>query len=356
MRKLQRQAARAATKRGGRDIAAIQPQRLNDEWKRWTAENLLLGAAVEPVAERLAQLGAPAPLIAEEIQSATSSPYFQAGSAVAARLAKRDWVMDSLARLAAMALPPEVPRIDRPTADGFLRDHYAANRPAILTGMVDHWPARALWSVDHIAAVVGDPEIEVQTGRESDANYEVQSDRHKQRMALSALLDRLRSGEPSNDYYVTANNGGHNRQALAPLWDEIGDIPGFLATDAARDGFFWMGPRGTITPFHHDLTNNFLVQLMGRKRVTLIPSWETHRMRNHVHCYSEWATPDQFAALPAEQRPTTILCTIGPGDTLFIPVGWWHHVEGLDTTISLSFTNFVWDNDFHTTYRSYGAM
>lgn len=360
MRKFQRQAARAAAKRGHRDAPAphpqSQPQRLNDEWRRWTAENLLLGAPMEPVAARLAELGAPAKLIADEIQSATASPYFHAGGTVAARLAKRDWVMDSLARLAAMAMSADVPRIDRPSPDTFLRDYYALNRPAILVGLFDHWPARTLWSLDHIATVVGDPEIEVQTGREGDADYEARSDRHKQLMPLSTLLARLRSGQASNDYYITANNGGHNRQALATLWTEIGDMPGFLVQDASRDGFFWMGPKGTITPFHHDLTNNFLVQIVGRKRVTLIPSWETHRMRNHMHCYSEWTSPADFAALPPERRPTSIVCTLAPGETLFIPVGWWHYVEGLDTTIGLSFTNFAWDNDFHTDYRSYGAM
>src|SRR3546814_10119248 len=60
----------------------------------------------------------------------------------------------------------------------------------------------------------------------SNPKYEIRSDRHKERMPLSALLDRLRSGEPSNDYYVTANNGGHNREALAALWSEIGDKNG----------------------------------------------------------------------------------------------------------------------------------
>jgi len=330
--------------------------RLDDEWRRWAAENLLLGAPAEPIAQQLVQTGAPPQLVAAEIQAATASPYFRAGSIVAARLAKRDWVLESLSRLAAMALPPDVPRIDRPRPESFLRDHYAASRPAVLTGMIDHWPARTLWTLDHIGAIAGDPEIEVQTGRESNPKYEIRSDRHKERMPLSALLDRLRSGEPSNDYYVTANNGGHNREALAALWSEIGDMPGFLAPDRTRDGFFWMGPKGTITPFHHDLTNNFLVQIMGSKRVTLVPVWETPRMRNHVHCFSEWSSPDAFAALPPAQRPTTMTCTIGPGDALFIPVGWWHHVEGLDTTVGMSFTNFVWDNDFYTGYRSYGQM
>jgi hypothetical protein len=36
--------------------------------------------------------------------------------------------------------------------------------------------------------------------------------------------------------------------------------------------------------------------------------------------------------------------------TVFLPVGWWHFVESLDFSISVSFTNFLWNNDFTETY------
>lgn len=36
-----------------------------------------------------------------------------------------------------------------------------------------------------------------------------------------------------------------------------------------------------------------------------------------------------------------------PGEVLFIPIGWWHQVEALDFSVSISYTNFVWPNEGH---------
>ena len=58
----------------------------------------------------------------------------------------------------------------------------------------------------------------------------------------------------------------------------------------------------------------------------------------------------------ANERPSTVACDLHPGEALFIPVGWWHHVESLDLTIGLSFTGFDRDNDFFTGYRTYGEV
>jgi ribosomal protein L16 Arg81 hydroxylase len=39
-----------------------------------------------------------------------------------------------------------------------------------------------------------------------------------------------------------------------------------------------------------------------------------------------------------------------PGEAIFIPVGWWHHVKSLEVSISVSFTNFVFPNYYEWKY------
>ena len=316
------------------------------------ASALLDGADDTAILERLLAAGVSEPSARYEVARLPRDPIAMAARTLAARLAKRDWALANRGKLASMDAVPVVHAIDRET---FYRDHYRANLPVKLTGLVDHWPALSRWSLDHFAAIAADAMVEAQAGRETNSEYEVAKDAHRRHLRFAELIEWLRADRASNDIYLTAYNSGANGAALAALWDDLAPI-GILDQPARRDGFFWLGPRGTLTPFHHDLTNNLLVQVIGRKRVKLVPSWEIGRMRNHLHCFSAW----EDEALPAgpddADRPPVLECEIGPGDALFLPVGWWHHVEALDLSASMSFTSFAGDNDFSRHYRSYGAM
>src|SRR5206468_2367912 len=103
------------------------------------------------------------------------------------------------------------------------------------------------------------------------------------------------------------------------------------------NGFFWLGPAGTITPFHHDLTNNFMAQVIGRKRVRIAPSWDMPLMANDYHVFSRVdgrETPP--SPRPALDAPQILECILHPGEILFLPIGCLHFVEGLDISVTVS--------------------
>ncbi|MBO9498947.1 MAG: cupin-like domain-containing protein [Novosphingobium sp.] len=310
------------------------------------AEALLDGADPR---ERLLAAGASPKTADYEMGRAEKDPLFQAAARLRRQIAKRDWTLRLHGQLAAVRADwPAIPRIERIDPACFFTEFYSANRPVVLTGLVDHWPALEKWTLDYLEATVGDAVVELQGERDSAADYELAKDRHRRMSPMHRLISAVRGVEASNNFYVTAYNDNANKQALARLWDDLGPVP-ILTQQGVRDGFFWFGPKGTLTPFHHDLTNNLLVQVMGRKKVLMVPSWEVGRMKNAVHCFSGREPSDWEGEDPA-LLPPRLECTIGPGDALFLPIGWWHHVEALDVSISMSFTNFAADNDFFSAY------
>ena len=54
-----------------------------------------------------------------------------------------------------------VPRVDKIEPKRFFEEFYAANRPVILTGLVDHWVALEKWTLDYLDATVGDAVVEL---------------------------------------------------------------------------------------------------------------------------------------------------------------------------------------------------
>lgn len=79
-------------------------------------------------------------------------------------------------------------------------------------------------------------------------------------------------------------------------------------------------------------------------------------MRNHHHCYSEFGLDADCSVAKIGDRPHLLHCELSPGELIFLPIGWWHHVEAIDLSASLTLTNFDGPNDFHMNYAAYGDL
>jgi ribosomal protein L16 Arg81 hydroxylase len=261
------------------------------------------------------------------------------------QLAKRDWVLNALRTV---RNGRAIDCLNSIKPEWFFDRYYSENWPVVIK--VD-WPAMQLWTDDYLKHKCGGQTVEIQSKRESDPNYEINSHAHKATMPFGEYVDAAASLE-TNDIYVTANNWGINQIALVDLWGDLGEMPGILAD--CKKPYLWYGPAGTVTPLHHDLTNNMLVQVRGRKRVKLIaPEW-IDKIYNHHHVFSQ-VDPERpdFVRHPLFKDVPVLECEIGPGDALFLPIGWWHHVRSLTASISVSYTNFVGVvNNFSATHPS----
>lgn len=338
---------------------AVKRVIIDEDWRHWIAENLSLDIEPKNLFRVLVAKGVTEADAEHELQLALANPYLrgarQAGQRIKNRLKKHDWILEIQRKLNRQT--PNSMTIDRreklSRAEFYLR-YYLNNRPVIITGMMDHWPAMQKWNYDYLRDTVGDATVQVQMGRSKDPNYESNSPQLRQTMPMRQYVDMVEHAGNSNDFYMTANNRSSNRQALASLWEDIGGLPEYLDSASHEDGFLWLGPKGTLTPFHHDLTNNFMAQVMGSKRVRMIPSCELPYMYNNFHCYTPVDGKEiNYEKYPMMKDVQIIDCVLNPGDVLFIPVGCWHHVEGLEASITVSFINFLLDNDYASFYSTY---
>jgi SAM-dependent methyltransferase len=324
-------------------------------WRKWLASNLMKGSSPESLQTILRERGLSHVEIATELALAREHPYLHAGREIAQTLAKRNWLLRTIDKLAALD-PRYSARIEvrsAPTYEEFVRGYYSKHLPVVLTGAVDHWPALRKWTPTYLLEKFGDKEVEVQSGRERDPQYERNASRHKKKMLMRDFIGFVTRDGSSNDCYMTANNTRNSQAGLEGLFDDVADFAvGYREAATIKSGnFFWFGPRGTFTPLHHDLTNNMLVQILGRKKLTLIPAAQVPWLYNDVGVFSAADYPRfDEKRHPLMKHATPIELVLNPGEAVFIPVGWWHCVESLDVSISLSFTNFNAPNQFSVDY------
>lgn len=106
----------------------------------------------------------------------------------------------------------------------------------------------------------------------------------------------------------------------------------------------WAGRVGGQTDLHFDLDMraNVLVQLYGHKRVTLADPDQTQKLEPNLHgdrpqfssrMLDAYGDDDRRRFLAFLNARETVLA---PGEALFIPALYWHELDYLDTTLSIT--------------------
>lgn len=110
----------------------------------------------------------------------------------------------------------------------------------------------------------------------------------------------------------------------------------------------WLGPAGTVSPLHTDPYHNILCQVVGKKYVRLYHPDQTKRlyamgseagvdMSNTSELDVEGNADELGRHFPLFKEARYVETILGEGESLYIPVGWWHYVRSLTTSFSVSF-------------------
>lgn len=123
------------------------------------------------------------------------------------------------------------------------------------------------------------------------------------------------------------------------------DTSMYLSSDdwMYRKQFVWVSTAGSNTHLHFDQDYNVFVQMVGRKRFTLFPPSETPHLHPYPRAHPLWHKsrldfdrPD-LARFPDYIHAHGEEAELEPGDLLYVPPYYWHHVETLTTpSVSLS--------------------
>ena len=277
-------------------------------------------------------------------------------------------------------LPPSVPIdeffIDPESANvqtsiaQAISPHQKSQTPIILRSVLSRSDAYHCWkSLDYLNAAVGaDTPVYVEVGG-SYADADVQ----KPEITFGEYAEYMRRFEekygdgeeavqttptPSEIVYLAQNDlppALYNDFELPRLCDDAE----FAQQHQVGEGklyscMLWFGPRGTVSPLHYDPLDNLLMQVVGTKRVLLFP--RTSGLTDDDVSLSEqgaWTYAGsggtQYNTSPVNvedpdlakyplfaSSPPAIECTLNPGDVLFIPAKWWHHVRSLSRSVSVN--------------------
>ncbi|WP_343888329.1 cupin-like domain-containing protein [Sphingomonas oligophenolica] len=232
-------------------------------------------------------------------------------------------------------------------------DLRVCTEPMVLRGLATDWPAvqaddpaTYLARFDHGSAIGIAIAPPAEKGRLAYTPGLTELNFTRETGSLASLFERLRAVRDDPQPPAIA--------AQAVIVDEA--LPGFSAEN--RLGLvpadvaprIWIGNRVRVAT-HHDMSSNIAVVMAGRRRFTLFPPEQVANLYIGPFEFTPAGTPvslldpdepdlDRFPRA-AEALANARVVTLAPGDALFIPHMWWHHVHSLDPLSIL--VNYWWN-------------
>ena len=266
-------------------------------------------------------------------------------------------------------LPTVEERRDVSIAD-FKRDIINTAAPVVVRGLVNQWPAtqiagesdQAMCNYLQSLSPAGDAEVFL-AGQSQDGNFfydDSCSNLNFETVTepLSGAIERVRNG--LNADQPRAYCGSVPIEPWIPQFREQNDLTFFDQTIIPR---LWLGNSAKVAA-HYDLSDNLACVVAGRRRFILFPPDQVSNLyvgpmdftlAGRPASLVQFDDPD-LSAFPrfVDALTTAQTAVLEPGDAIYIPNMWWHHVESLSSLNVL--VNYWWSNSVFGGDSGYDAM
>lgn len=223
-----------------------------------------------------------------------------------------------------MILTP-IEKVNKISSKNFINKHMKPRFPVIMEDFVDpESPAFKKWNYEYFKEIAGDHKVNIY-GSELESLDRVASSPIGQ-TTFSEYLDLI-STTPTEHRLFLFNLLNIRPELKEDLhYNDItnGKILKWLP-------FMFFGGEGSITRNHIDIdmSHVFITQFHGIKRIWLFP-WEQsdlmYKLPYNFHSLANIKDPD-YREFPALLYLDGYEAVLKPGETLYIPSGWWHYIQ-----------------------------
>ncbi len=205
-------------------------------------------------------------------------------------------------------------------------------RPMVFTDLIKDWPAQKNWTIENLKSKYGHLEVPVVT-----PNYSKPGNGYMKPelfMSFGEYLTLMERGPMPYRIFLW------NIFKQAPEMCNDYTIPTIMEGFLKDFPFMFFGGEGSVTPMHYDIdmSHVFLNQIHGRKRVVVFAQDQSKLLYKHpytVASYVDINKPD-YKRFPALNYAKGFETVLNPGESIFIPSGYWHHIEYVDGGYSIA--------------------
>lgn len=239
-----------------------------------------------------------------------------------------------------MELKPVI-KVDSIAPEEFRNEFYNRMKPIVITQLAQQWPAYEKWNWDYFKQVVGDVEVGVYNNIKSDAYTPI--NRADDYMKFGEYLDLVKKGPVELRIFL------FNLFQHAPeLVNDFGWPEDLMKGFVKKFPMLFVGGSGSVTHMHFDIDLSHILhtQFAGRKRVLLFPfeeqhklyrkPWEVLSLANFENYFDPQKSKLDLDKYPEVAKARGYEVILEHGDTLFMPAGYWHHMEYIDSGFAMS--------------------